>query len=192
MKRALFAVAFALSIGLAGGGTAAADGQLSVRQLFGGGARVGFEGEAMFETGLRSELLFGPARVDAWRAGFAVDLRTSDFVTAEAAGGAALLIPIASGFPLVLSGGAGWASRPGDDDGPIALATLAFGYRAYNYHHTYGFALQAYLSGRTWLDREATWEITGGIEIDLAFTLGVPIMFLYTWLAHGAPDEEEE
>jgi hypothetical protein len=189
VKRAVIA---AIAVTFLAAGTARADGQLSLRQNFGGGWRVGYAPEAMFETGLRSELLFGARAVDAWRAGFALDLRTSDFVTVEAAGGGAILVPIAAGFPLVLSGGAGWASRPGGDDGPIALATIAFGYRAYNHHSLYGFALQAYVTGRTWLDRESTWEITFGVEVDLAFTLGVPFMFLYTWLAHGDPDEPEE
>lgn len=172
--------------------TGLAHPQLSVRQNFGAGWRSGQDAEAMFETGLRSELLFGPAAVDRWRAGFAVDLRTSDFVTAEASGGGALLIPIAAGFPLSLHATAGWASRPGDLDGPIAAGTIAFGYRAYNHHSVYGFALNLYATTRTWLDDTSTYEVTFGVEIDLAFTLGVPFMFIYSWLAHGDPDEEEE
>jgi hypothetical protein len=171
--------------------TAHAHPQLSLRQNFGAGWRSGQAREAMFETGLRSELLFGGAAVDELRVGFAIDLRTSDFVTAEASGGGALLIPIAAGFPLTLHVTAGWASRPGALDGPIAVSTLAFGYRAYNHHSVYGFALNVYATTRTWLDDPATNEVTFGVEIDLAFTLGVPFMFVYTWLAHGDPDEEE-
>ena len=181
----------ALIVGALAPATALAHPQLSLRQNFGAGWRAGQASEAMFETGLRSEILFGDASVDQWRAGFALDLRTSDFVTAEASGGGALLIPIAAGFPLSLHATAGWASRPGALDGPIAAGTLAFGYRAYNHHSWYGFALNAYATVRTWLDDPDTREYTFGVEIDLAFTLGVPFMFVYSWLAHGDPDEEE-
>ena len=48
-------------------------------------------------------------------------------------------MPIADGFPLLISAGAGYAARE-RGSGPIALARLAFGYRDYSYS-LYGWSL---------------------------------------------------
>jgi len=114
--------------------------------------------------------------------------------SAEAAAGAALLVPIASAFPLVLTGGVGWASRPGDADGAFGLATLAWGLRSYNYQAWYGYALQLYASARAGLegggDRDV--EITAGVEIDLLFLVVIPALFIGQWaFGGGDPDEPE-
>ena len=190
---AVACAALAVLSTLLGAGVAHAEPQLSVRLATGGGAIVADAGtEGVFELALRSELLFGGDRVDVVRAGPAVDLRTGDFVTAEAAGGASILLPIIGGFPLVLTAGAGWASRPGDTDGAFALGTLAFGYRPYNSSSPYGYGLQLYATMRYGLDAAHAVEVTGGIEIDLEFLSVIPFMFLWVWLTEGDPDEPED
>ncbi len=165
---------------------AAAHPQTSARLGAGAGAA---SGDFVFEMHLRSELLFGPNEVRAFRIGPALDLRTADFETAEAAGGLAVLLPVATGFPITFTTGAGWASRPGDADGPIAVGTLAWGYRSYNHHHVYGYALSLYASTRVALDDTSRWEITGGVEIDLLFLVAIPAIFVWEWLTEGDPDE---
>lgn len=174
--------------------TARADGQISSRLAIGGGAAHAPDAgtEAIFELAVRTELLFGPAKFGSFRVGPAIDLRTNDFVTAEAAGGLAVMLPIATASPLVLTAGAGWASRPGDADGAFALGTLAWGYRSYNHHSAYAFGLQIYASGRVGLDDTARWEITGGVEIDLLFLVAIPSMFFWELLTEGDPDEPED
>lgn len=177
---------------LASVGVARAEPQLSVRLATGGGALLADAGnEGLFELALRSELLFGGARVDVVRVGPAVDLRTRTFETAEAAGGASILLPIIGAFPLVVTAGAGWASRPGDADGAFALGTVAFGYRPFNFFSPYGYGLELYASVRYGLDQAHPIEISGGIEIDLEFLTVLPFMFLWTWLTHGDPDEPD-
>lgn len=170
---------------------AAADGQVSVRLAVGGGADLPSEQDArgLFELALRSELLFGPPEVGAFRIGPALDLRAANFETAEAAGGLALLLPVATGFPLTLTAAAGWASRPGDADAPIGVATLAWGYRSYNHHSAYGFGLHLYASSRVDLDDTGHWQITAGVEIDLMFLVAIPAIFVWEWLTEGDPDE---
>jgi hypothetical protein len=175
-------------------GSARADGQISSRLAVGAGAAHAAAGgtEALFELAVRTELLFGPATFGSFRIGPAIDLRTSDFVTAEAAGGLAVMFPLATANPLVLTAGAGWASRPGTADGPFALGTLAWGYRSYNHHAAYGYALQLYASGRLGLDDTSRWEITGGVEIDLVFLIAIPAIFLWELFTEGDPDEPED
>lgn len=171
--------------------TARADGQVSARLAVGGGVGRAPEAdtEALFELALRSELLFGAATFGAVRAGPAIDLRTDDFVTAEAALGATLLVPVAPAYPFVLTAGAGWASRPGSADGPFVLGTLAWGLRSYNHHNAYGFGLELYVSGRVDLEDSARWQITAGIEIDLLFLVAIPSIFFWELLTEGDPDE---
>ena len=187
----LAAALAAASLVFAHAAVARADGQISSRLAVGGGAAHAPDDgtEAIFELGVRTELLFGPAKFGSFRIGPAIDLRTSDFVTAEAAGGLAVMLPIATASPLVLTAGAGWASRPGTADGAFALGTLAWGYRSYNHHAAYGYALQIYASGRLGLDDTARWEITGGVEIDLVFLVAIPAIFLWELLTEGDPDE---
>jgi len=164
--------------------------QISARLLTGGGwdAR-GDEGRALFELGLRSEVLFGPARSGAPRLGPAVDLRTGAFETLEAAGGLAVLLPVWTGYPVVLTGAAGWASRPGEDDGAIAVATLAWGYRSYDHHDAYGFGVHLYAGARFDVEDAARWQITGGVEIDLEPLVVIPAIFVWELLTEGDPDE---
>lgn len=172
---------------------ARADVQISTRLVEGGGAAFLPDDtvDGLFELALRGEALFGPGNPWAFRVGPALELRTDDFVTAEAAAGVALLLPVSSAFPIEVVLGAGWASRPGDADAPVALGTLAWGFRSYNYQSAYAFAFQVYVTGRTDLDRSGMWQITGGIELDLEFLIGIPVLFVHAWLTHGDPDEPE-
>lgn len=169
---------------------AAAHPQASARLATGGGAAFASDAQTdgVFEMAVRSELLFGADEVRAFRIGPALDLRTADFVTAEAAGGVAALLPIATGFPLLLTAAAGWASRPDDVDGAFALGTLAWGYRSYNHHHVYGFGLQVYASTRVDLDDTSRWQVTAGVEIDLLFLVAIPSIFLWELITSGDPE----
>ncbi len=171
--------------------SAHADAQVSSRLGIGGGARRGALGavDGRFEMLLRAEVLFGGARPDVVRVGPAIDLRTGNFASAEVAGGLTLLLPVASGWPLWLTAGAGYAAR---DDGPsaaIGLVTIAFGYRDYDYSDPYGFAVDVYATYRTDFEDPSRFEITAGLSFDLELIFVLPTRLLATWITAGDPDE---
>jgi hypothetical protein len=145
--------------------------------------------EGLFEMRLVVDSLFGTRRADRLRAGPFLDLRTADFKTAEAAVGGTLALPLGGSFVLAPSAGLGFATRRREEDGAIALARGWVGYRPYNYLAAYGYGLGLYVDVRTGFGGPRRWEVTGGVEIDLEFVLGIPFMFLYTWLSGGDPDE---
>lgn len=170
-----------------------ADFQASARLGFGLGGTVGDNAQPglLIETVLRSEILFGAAGDEHFRVGPALDLRFQRFQTFEAAVGLAVLMPIARGFPLVVTLGAGYAFR--DEDArpdTFFLGTLAWGYRSYNFHSRYGYGLQVYVSSRLDTDAGAV-EITGGVEIDFGFVL-LPAIMAVQAMRRGDPDEPEE
>lgn len=179
---------------LALGATARADVQGSVRSGTGFGASTGaLEREFLVETTLRSELLFGDRGDEHVRLGPALELRSIDFETIEAGAGGAVLFPIARGYPIVLSALVGYAWRRAPiGDGPFAVATLAWGYRSFNFHSRYGLGLQIYVSARMHLNQPRAIEVTAGIEIDLAATVVIPVRFIVTAIRRGDPDEPEE
>ena len=172
---------------------AAADVQASVRYGFGLGGTVAEEDgpHLLVETTLRSELLFGAAGDEHVRFGPAIDLRANRFDSFEAAGGAALLLPVFRGYPFVITAGLGYAFRRQPEvDGAFFVGTIAWGYRSYNFHGRYGLGLQLYVSTRVGLD-EARYEITAGIEIDLEALFVIPIAMIVTAARGGPPDEPE-
>lgn len=174
--------------------SASADVQWSARYGFGLGSPVGPQEDRalLIETTLRSELLFGAPGDEHVRLGPALELRLQRFDAIEAGVGGAVLLPISRGYPFVLSGLVGYAFRRSPDvDGPFAVATLAWGYRSYNYHSFYGLGLQLYVSARAHLDRQRGWEVTAGVEIDLAALLVIPVRFIVTAFRRSDPDEPE-
>ena len=191
---ALVALAFAL-------GASAAhaqdwDAQLSTRLMLGAGAQIpeqGAEPWPMMELGLRADLLFGEARPGTVRLGPAVDFRTEDFATFEAAGALALFLPTGIGFGFTATGGAGWGARPGGRDGAFGLAQIALGYRPYNYFSAYGYALGIYAGARVQVEPDPrAWEITVGVEVDLEFIFAIPFMFFVELARARDPFEEME
>lgn len=142
------------------------------------------------EQGLRLDALFGPPGDRFVRVGPMLDLRFQRFDSAEAAIGASVLLPIARGYPITLSGGLGYGLRRGpEEDGLFGVATLAFGYRSYNYHGPYAQGYQLYVSARMRADGSGVWEVTGGVEIDLQGMVAIPAMALVTLFRGGPPDE---
>jgi len=188
----------ALALAILGAPTVASadwDAQVSTRLLLGGGAWIGEQDQEawpLFELGLRGDVLLGEARPGQVRFGPAIDLRTEDFRTFEAAGGLAVFFPTGRGFGLTLTGGAGWGARPEGRDGALAFGQLALGWRPYNYFSPYAYALNVYAGARAQVQSEPrAWEVTVGVEVDLEFIFAIPFMF-FVELARGHdPDEPE-
>ena len=171
--------------------SAQADAQVSARLGVGGGVAAPPLGDVfgVFEMRLASELLFGPAQSNAFRIGPALDLRTANFESLEAAVGLTALLPVMSEMPLWVTLGGGYAARQFGDDHAFGLATVAWGLRSYNYHYPYGYGVGVYLSTRFDLMAPQQFEVTAGVEIDLALLLVLPTMAIITWMGGGDPDE---
>ncbi len=168
---------------------ARADGQLSARVALGAGKRFAdIEDEVVFDTALRSELLFGAPRHRTFRIGPALELRTADFATIEGAGGGSLLVPTGD-FALLLTGMVGYAARKQAPDGAVGIANLSWGYRGYNYHSFYGWGLHLYAGARRSLSGDDVLEITGGVEIDVMFTTIIPILAIKNLFSSDDPHE---
>ncbi len=146
------------------------------------------------ELGIRGQMLFGRIGNRFVRIGPALEFRTAHFHTVEYAAGAMALFPTHLGWPLQLSVLGGYAHRfkfePTHEDGPVLVTNLAFGYRPYNHGARYGIALNAYVSGRVHLDDPHAYEITGGIEFDVAMAYYVPALMIRMQTQRGDdPDE---
>lgn len=188
----------ALSLIAAAAAPARADVQWSSRLGFGFGAAMGeLERAFVYENTIRVEALFGGRGDEHVRVGPAVDLRTRTFRSAEGSAGIGLLVPIARGYPIVLTATAGYAFRRDDtlagwEDGPIVVGTLAWGYRSYDFHDHYQLGFHVFVSSRLHLDEPSLWELTAGIELDLEMLFVVPARFLVTLFRRGPPDEPDE
>ena len=147
--------------------------------------------EGVFDLHVSVDALFGGARPNVVRLGPMLDLRTSNFVSAEAAAAVSLSLPLFQGFPITASAGVGVASRPSDRDATFGLCRLAFGYHPYNYLSRYAYALGFYADLRHDVGSHREWSIAGGIEIDLEFLVAVPVMFVAQWITRSDPDESE-
>lgn len=161
----------------------------------------GRRADGFFESHLVAEVLFGPRLADAVRVGPSLELRTNDFTTAEVALGGSVLLPVASGLPIVLTAALGYASRRDDDlagaevegaDGAFGFARVAFGYRPYNFLSRYSYGLQLYVDARRSVTGPERWELGGGIEVDLEFAFVIPVLFVVTWPSGGDPDEDAD
>jgi hypothetical protein len=172
------------------GSRARADPQVSARMGMGAGKRFAeVLDQPIFTTVLRSEALFGAPEPRRFRIGPALELRTADFASLEAALGGSIAIPMPGDFPLGLTGLLGYGARRQAPDAPVGIATLTWGYRGYNYHSWYGYGLNVFVSARRDLSGEPLAEITGGIEVDLAFVALVPILGVRNVIASEDPDE---
>lgn len=191
LSQRILALALALISCMFWRASARADAQVSVRNTFEAGKRWSqTDRSAIFGMGLRSEVLWGKPKPRAFRVGPALELRSVDFRSIEAAAGAELLIPMPGDLPFGVTGLVGYAARKRMPDAPVAIGTLTWGYRGYNYHHWYGYGLNLFVSARRDLGGPDFAEITGGIELDVMFTTIIPLLFLRTWATGGAPDEE--
>jgi len=168
-----------------------ADAQVSARNMLEIGKRTArVEDELVVAVGLRADVMFGPARAGAFRIGPAVEFRTADFWTLEAAAGAGMLIPILDAYPIGLYGLFGAATRKHAPDGAVGIGTVTWGFRGYNYKGWYAYGLNLFVTGRKHLGDEPLNEITGGVEIDMQFTTLIPAAAIYNYITGGDPYED--
>lgn len=170
---------------------ARADAQVSVRPFLEFGKRfrddskegiVGFLG--------RADAMFGAPKPRSFRIGPVLEGRTVDFATFELGAGAGILIPFPGDCPIGISGLLTGATRRNAPDGFNAAGIVTWGFRGYNFHHWYGYALNAFGSARKNLTGNELLEFTGGVEIDILFTTVIPFLAIKDWITGEDPHED--
>jgi hypothetical protein len=171
---------------------AQADAQVSARNQLELGKRTADSGDKIiFAAGLRADVTFGRAKPKQFRLGPAVEFRTANFHTLEAAIGPCILVPTGGGTALGLYGMIGAATRIKAPDGPVAIGTVTWGYRSYAYNQNwYGYGLNFFASYREHMGTEDMREITGGIEVDMMFTALIPAQAILTLINGDDPYED--
>jgi hypothetical protein len=168
---------------------AAAEPQLTTALTLGvagRGDRASLWSSTRLAAGVRGELLLGRDKDAAFGVGPYVEaLTTSSFSDVQLGGGAALLIPVHSYLPLVLSAGAyaghqrPWGWEPG------LAAELFWGTRGYNYHSLYALSAGVFAGGRYALGDSKEVTLVAGGRLDLEL---IAIPFIFIWSAIRGPD----
>lgn len=158
--------------------------------------------EFIVGLGLVADVLFGAPKPKTFRIGPAIELRTVDFASLEAAAGAAISIPLPAEFAIGLYGLVGAAARKHAPDGMVGIGKVTMGFRGYPYKGGwYGYGLNLYGSGRKHIGDEELVEWTGGVEVDVMFTALIPLLSIKNFMSgddpfepgkHRAEEEEEE
>ncbi|MEM6559931.1 MAG: hypothetical protein AAF605_09125 [Myxococcota bacterium] len=176
--------------------SAAADMQWSARGTLGGGFELlsadGVDRRLrFFESGLRTEVLFGGRGDEYVRFGPALDLRSTRFESLDAAIGASLLLPVIRAYPIVVTGAVGYSVRPEENE-PVFVSTLAWGYRSYDFHDRYQTGFMGYASARMDLDDPNHMQISFGVELDLEAMVRIPVLALRLLFTREHPHEPLE
>lgn len=173
---------------------ARADALVSARTYLEAGKRTADVGdEFIVGLGARADVMFGRAKPKQFRIGPVLELRTVDFYSLEAAAGGGFLIPTPGETAFGLYGMLGAAARTEGPDGMMGIGLVTWGFRGYPYNHWYGYGLNLYASGRKLVNHdESLIEWTGGVEVDIQFTVLVPMLAIYNFISGGDPYEEEK
>jgi hypothetical protein len=172
---------------------ARADALVSMRTYLEFGKRTADAGdEFIVGLGAKADVMFGRAKPKQFRIGPAMELRTVDFHSLEAAAGGGFLVPTGGETAFGLYGLLGAAARKSAPDGMVGIGTVTWGFRGYPYNHWYGYGLNLYASGRKHIGDENLVEWTGGVEVDIQFTVLVPLLGMYNLITGGDPYEDEE
>lgn len=171
---------------------ARADSLTSARTFLGVGKRDADSGDKIFaDLGLVADVTFGRAKPKAFRIGPAIELRTANFQTLEAAVGPAVLLPLPGELYIGLYGLVGAAARKKAPDGMTGIGKVTFGFRAYPYNSWYGYGLNFFGSGRKALNTDENLvEWSGGVEVDVEFTVVTPLLFMRNIFTAHDPYEE--
>jgi hypothetical protein len=170
---------------------ARADAQVSVRPFLEFGKRFTDDGKEGIVGFLgRADAMFGAPKPRSFRIGPVLEGRTVDFYSIEAGAGMGILIPFPGDCPIGISGLLTGALRREAPDGLNAAGIVTWGYRGYNYHHWYGYALNAFGSFRRNITGPEVIEASGGIEIDILFTTIIPFMAIKDWMTGEDPHED--
>lgn len=138
-------------------------------------------------NGVRGDVLFGRSRYSDIGVGPYASLSTASFDDLRLDGGATLLLPVTSYFPVGLSLG-GYAQKNALGWEPGVSSWLFVGSRSYNFHSSYIMAGGLLVGAQYGLGdtHQTTFVIAAQID---ALALALPFLLGYEWL-RGPPDEE--
>ncbi len=138
----------------------------------------GYWKQTDFHLGLRGDLLFLRTKPSDFGLGPYAELLTHAFEDVQFGGGASVLLPVLSNFPIVLS--EGLYARKGDDRfglTPGVAASLFWGSRNYTFHSAYGLAAGLVGEFRYGLGPDRETSIVVGAQLDLV-ALSLPFVLL--------------
>ena len=154
--------------------------------LAGHGDRAALWSATELTTGLRGQLLLGRDKDVAFGVGPYVEaLTTATFSDAQLGGGAAMLVPIHSYLPIVISVGgyAGYRAPRGWEPG--LAAELFWGSHGYKYHSVYALSAGIFAGGRYALGDSKEVLLLAGGRLDLEL---IAIPFIFIWSAIRGSD----
>jgi hypothetical protein len=138
--------------------------------------------------GVRGDVLFGRSRNADFGVGPYAELLTQGFTDVQFGGGASVLLPVLSNFPIVLSEGA-YARKGSDGAGltPGVASTLFFGSRSYNFHANYVLSAGLLAEMRYGFGPDRETSILIGAQLDLV-ALSLPFVLLAGALRGSSPE----
>ncbi len=135
---------------------------------------LGVRADALLLRRSPRDMAFGPY----------LEVFTAAFVTLEAGGGVAWLVPTGStGFVFSLGGFGRIGESGGTDWNAGASASAFWGSRSYNFHSTYGLAAGAFAQGRQEFGHGGHPSLIVGIQVDFEY-LALPLIALYDAIWH--------
>ncbi len=146
-----------------------------------------FWDQTVFHLGIRSDVLFGRSNVSSFGFGPYAEVATHAFDEIQFGAGAATLLPILDGFPIVVSAGAygRYARVIGLEPG--VAASLFWGPRSFNHHNAYNMAGGLLAQFRYGLGASGETSIVICAQLDVV-ALSLPVQFLVNALRGGSPD----
>jgi hypothetical protein len=146
-----------------------------------------FWNETVFQMGICGDVLFGRSNVSSFGFGPYCEVLTHAFDEIQFGTGAAALLPIIDGIPLVLSAGAYGRYAPVTGIEPGIAGSLFWGLRSYNHHNPYNMAGGLLAQFRYGLGASGETAIIISAQLDVV-ALSLPIQFIVCAIRGGSPD----
>jgi len=146
-----------------------------------------FWDQTVFHLGARGDVLFGRSNPSSFGFGPYAEIATHAFDEIQFGTGAATLLPIIDGFPIVLSAGAYGRYARFFGLEPGVAASLFWGARSFNHHNAYNMAGGLLAQFRYGLGPSGETSIVICAQLDVV-ALSLPVQFLINALRGGSPD----
>jgi hypothetical protein len=146
-----------------------------------------FWDQTVLHLGVRGDVLFGRSNVSSFGFGPYAEVATHAFDEIQFGSGAATLLPIIDGFPLVLSAGAYGRYNRVFGLEPGVAASLFWGARSFNHHNAYNMSGGLLAQFRYGLGASGETSIVICAQLDVV-ALSLPVQLLIHALRGGSPD----
>lgn len=147
-----------------------------------------FWDQTVFHLGVRGDVLFGRSSVSSFGFGPYAEVATHAFDEIQFGTGAATLLPIIDGFPIVLSAGAyGRYDRAVFGLEPGVAASMFWGARSFNHHNAYNMTGGLLAQFRYGLGASGETSIVICAQLDVV-ALSLPVQLLVNALRGGSAE----